>query len=225
MNWRNMHWRNAFVFRDPRLRNHVARAVAAAIILLGALPAWTQNEGAAAPAPDNVLQASSLQGTFNRWMQPPTAEAAPRNIPRQRVRASAVKKPVEAAAPEPAPPAAPAWPNAEASAGTGEIVPVVVKTVREMAEAETTLVHENELSDLDMMAKPLSAPALATQDETVIGTDGRAIGGDGDFREDRLAAFAETLNSIGHASWLKALLLAMAGAIAAVTAMRIFAQP
>ncbi len=50
------------------------------------------------------------------------------------------------------------------------------------------------------------------QAESVVVTDGRAIGGDGDFREDRFAAFAETLNSIGHASWLEALLLAMAGA-------------
>ncbi len=50
----------------------------------------------------------------------------------------------------------------EASAGTGAILPVVVKTVREMAEpeADTPLVHANELSDLDMAAKPLSAEPL-----------------------------------------------------------------
>ena len=159
-------------------------------------------------------------------MRPPTAEAATRNPPKQRARAAKVRKPLEEAEPAPQP-AIPAWPNAEASAGTGAILPVVVKTVREMAEpeADTPLVHANELSDLDMAAKPLPAEALTAQAESLGVTDGRAVIDDGDFRESRLTAFAETLNSIGHASWLEALLLAMAGAIAAMTAMRVFVRP
>jgi hypothetical protein len=131
-------------------------------------------------------------------------------------------------------------------------MPVIVKTVRELAEPEpdAPLVHANELSDLDMAAKPLAAKplaakplaakplaakplapkplpakALTAQAESVGITDGRATGDGGDFRESRFAAFAETLNSVVHASWLEALLLAMAGAIAAVTAMRVFARP
>ncbi len=145
------------------------------------------------------------------------------------MRAAKVKKPAEAAAPEPAPqPAAPAWPNAEASAGTGTILPVVLKTVREMAEPEPeiSLVYENELSDIDIAAKPLAAePPLPAQPEAVDVTDGRAIGDDTDFLGDRFAAFAENVKSIGNASWLEALVLALAGAIAAVTAMRVFARP
>jgi hypothetical protein len=195
------------------------------VILLGAPPAFPQNEGAGAPEPDNVLQLPSLNGTFSRWIRPPTAEAAPRNSQNQHARAAKAKKPAEAAAPEPEPapqPAAPAWPNAEASAGTGQILPVVVKTVREMTEPEpdTPIVYENELSDLD-----LAAPPLAAQPEAVDVTDGRAIGDDTDFLGNRFAAFAENVKSIGNASWLEALVLAMAGAIAAVTAMRVFARP
>ncbi len=89
LNWRNSDARNA-----AHRRGHVARAVAAAIILLAAPPAWPQNEGAGAPAPDNVLQTSSFNGTFSRWMRPPTAEAAPRNPQKQRVRAAKVRQAV-----------------------------------------------------------------------------------------------------------------------------------
>jgi hypothetical protein len=223
-----MNWRSTFVFRVACRRGRIARAFATAVILLGAPPAWTQNEGAGAPEPDNVLQLPSLNGTFSRWIRPPVAEAAPRNSQNQRARAAKAKMPAEALAPEPAPqPVAPAWPNAEASAGTGTILPVVLKTVREMAEPEPeiSLVYENELSDIDIAAKPLAAQPLPGQPEAVDVTDGRAIGDDPDFLGDRFAAFAENVKAIGNASWLEALVLALAGAIAAVTAMRVFARP
>lgn len=223
-----MNWLSTFVSRVACRRGHIARAFAAAVILLGVAPAFPQNEGAGVPESDNVLQLPSLNGTFSRWIRPPTAEAAPRNHQNQRARAARATKPADAAAAEPAPPpVAPAWPNAEASAGTGAILPVVIKTVREMAEPEPeiSLVYENELSDLDIAAKPLAAQPPTAQPEAVDVTDGRAIGDDTDFLGNRFAAFAENVKSIGNASWLEALVLALAGAIAAVTAMRVFARP
>jgi hypothetical protein len=92
-------------------------------------------------------------------------------------------------------------------------------------EPEISLVYENELSDIDIAAKPLAAQPLPGQPEAVDVTDGRAIGDDPDFLGDRFAAFAENVKAIGNASWLEALVLALAGAIAAVTAMRVFARP
>jgi hypothetical protein len=243
-----MLWLGRLCCNRRRVRKGVLAGVAASAILMGAPPAFSQNDGAGMPAADNLLEISGFKSHFSRWVQPQTKEATTRNPQKQRLRTAKAKKPLEAAMPEPAPqPAAPAWPNAQASAGTGTIMPVIVKTVRELAEPEpdAPLVHANELSDLDMAAKPLAAKplaakplaakplapkplpakALTAQAESVGITDGRATGDGGDFRESRFAAFAETLNSVVHASWLEALLLAMAGAIAAVTAMRVFARP
>jgi hypothetical protein len=239
LNWRSLNWRNLNSIGSIRFslfrygyngRGHVIRMVAATAILLGAPPAWTQNEGVGAPNPENALNSSVVAGFLARFSRPQTAEAAPRTSQKQtqRVRTSRAKAPMAAPEPEaavPAPEAAnpeppqPAWPNAQDSVGAAGLVPVVIKTVREMveAEAETSLVQEHELSDLDIAARPISR-----LDDTPVGTDGRATA-DEEWRGNRIAAFAENLKAIGGTSWLEPLLLALAGAAAAVTAMRVFA--
>ena len=224
-----MHWLNLFVRNRRLARKRVLISLAAAIVFLGVPPAWTQNDGPVAPSRGNVLETSSIREYFSRYMRPQIAEAAPRTTQRpQRVRSVRARHPAEVAAPLPAPrPVAPAWPNAQDSAGTGKIIPVELKTVRELAEpeAEPSLVHENELSDLDMAAQPLSAQPLLAQSEAITGTDGRATSDDMDFHGNRFAAFAENVRAMGNATWLEPLLLALAGAIAAVAALRIFAKP
>jgi hypothetical protein len=199
----------------------VIRTFAAAAILLGAPPAWTQNEGPSVPNPGNVLPSSVFSDYFARWTRPQTAEAAPRNTQTQRIRAVKAKKPVEPVAQaEPAPAAAPAWPNAEASVGLAGIVPVELKTVRQMAEpeSETPLVLENELSDLDIAARP-----MPIRTEVIAATDGRGTAEEPDFQGSRFVAFVENVRAIGGTSWFEPVLLALAGAMAAVTAMRVFA--
>jgi hypothetical protein len=220
--------------------SHVLRVLATAAILFGAPPAWTQNEGVGAPNPENTFHSSTVASYFSRFARPQTAQAAPRNIQRQtqRVRMSRAKKPlekpVEASAPQPpaeadaAPPVSPAfadtqepsWPNAQENVGAAGLVPVVIKTVREIieAESETPVVREHELSDLDLAARP-----VASRDELpVAATDGRADA-DEEWRGNRFAAFAENVKAIGSASWLEPVLLVLAGAFAAAAAMRVFA--
>jgi hypothetical protein len=232
-----MPWLGRIFFDRRRARKRVLVSLISTAMLLGVLPAWPQSEGPDAPARDNVLETSSMREYFSRWVRPTVAEAAPRTVYRQhRIRTVKARRPVEAATPLPVPrPVVPTWPNAQDSAGTGKIIPVELKTVRELAEPadETPLVRENELSDLDLAAQPPEAQPVVTQpleaqamqaQAAAIGTDGRASDDDADFQGNRFAAFAENVKAMGHASWLEPLLLALAGAAAAVAAMRIFAS-
>jgi hypothetical protein len=226
---RLINWRNT-CRRDRAGRGHVLRVLATAAILFGAPPAWPQNEGGNRPNPENTFHSSTIASYVARFARPQTAEAAPRTTQRhtQRVRMSRMKKPVVAQASRPAPevpsspppPSEPIWPNAQESVGAAGLVPVVIKTVREMVEPEpeAPTVLENELSDIDLAARP-----VASHGETPVATtDGRAEVED-DWRGNRFAAFADNVKAIGSASWLEPIFLALAGAFAAVTAMRVFA--
>lgn len=224
MNWLyNIHWRRR------SCRGHAIRILATAAILLGAPPAWTQNEGASTPNPENALTASPVASFLTRFSRPPTAEAAPRTSQKHRVRASRPKPPVVAQVPEAVAPAAEAappepqpadWPVAHENLGAAGIVPVEIRTVREVveAQAETAPVAEDELSDLDLSARPISRLADKIPD-----TDGRGTD-EAERRDSRFAAFAENLQAAGAISWIEPLLLMLAGAVAALTAMRVFAR-
>jgi len=239
MNWRKLYWRQLLI-RGRNGRRHAFRVVATAAILFIAAPAWPQADGSGTPNPENTLNPSVVSNFLARFSRPQVAQAAPRtsqaprtgqkHTPRMRVsraKASvAVAEPVSSEPPPHEPPPQPQeqaqseWPNAQDSVGMAGLVPVEIRTVREMVrtEPEAPLVQEHELSDLDLVARPISR-----LDGMFDGTDGRANPDDSETRGNRIAAFAENLKAIGSASWLEPILLVLAGAIAAVSAMRVFA--
>ncbi len=222
MNWRKITSRNT-KWRSSRARNIRLAAVAAAIFF-GAVPAWPQNEGATAPNPANAFARSGNTGSVAQHLRPQAAQATPRRERHTpRVRAYSSRKSMAAAA---APPAAPevtestewAWPSAQENVGASGLIPVVVRTVREMVEPhpEMPAVHANELSDIDLAAAPVeNRHRIAT-------TDGRADA-DEEPRGFRFAAFVENARAVGSIVWLEPVLLVLAAAIAAVAAGRVFA--
>lgn len=221
MTWRNMNWRN-MTWRRMTLRKLTCCIAIAGAICFGAAPAWTQNEGATLPNRDNAFTRSGASAKASRPTPPRTAHAAPRRD-RHASRPRRSNIPVAAVAPQPAAPEAvepaeTAWPNAQDNVGAAGLIPVVVKTVREMVQPppEAEAVHANELSDIDLAAGPIE------RSERIASTDGRASV-DEEPRMVRLAAFADTMKTIGGASWLEPLLLLIAGASAAAAAMRVFA--
>ncbi|MCC6889641.1 MAG: hypothetical protein IT536_14000 [Hyphomicrobiales bacterium] len=167
-------------------------------------------------------------GFFRPWMTIPTAAAAPRSAQHpQRVRAKTKTRtaPVaaEAAVSEPQP-AEPAWPNAAATVGTATLIPITIKTVREMVEpaADNPLVFENELSDIDLAARPLLTQASA-QTSAPVSTDGRATTESEASEQPRVFAMAETVKTFTQSAWFEPVLLVLAGALAALSAVRLFA--
>ena len=215
--------------RDPRETGRRARGISmllAAMILLIAPPAFPQHENSAAPNPENVLNPSTVQGFFARFSRPQTAEAAPRRPHRHIVRSARSKSsppPVVSAQAETeisVPEAAPQWPNAQDSLGVNGIVPVVIKTVREMAEAtaEASVVRESDLSDLDIVAAPPNRLENAVSE-----TDGSATEREVEPRTSRVIALAEHLKIAGALPWFEPILLMLAGAVAALSAKRMFA--
>ena len=193
-----------------------------------------RTEGAQTPNPGNVLVIpNNASGFFRPWTTIPTATptataAAPRPAQRpQRVRVAKTKVRVipvaaEAAVSEPQP-AEPAWPNAAETVGTGSLTPITVKTVREMIEPapDTNVVFENELSDIDLAAQPL---LTATSDQTSAPvTDGRATAETDVSELPRVFAMTETMKTFTQSAWLEPVLLVLAGALAAVSALRLFA--
>ena len=118
------------------------------------------------------------------------------------------------------------WPNAAANAGMGDISPIVIKTVREMVEAELAdeVVLPNELSDIDLAADPAPANSMA-----LATTDGRAMADAGDTAHrpgpvaSQIASVIENAKSLAQVSWIESILLVLTGALAAGTAMRFFA--
>lgn len=188
-----------------------------------------RTEDAHAPNPENVLVLpKSAGGWLGPWMTVPTAAAAPRSAQRaQRVRAKTKVRTVpvaaEAAVSEPLA-AEPAWPSAAATVGTAPLIPITVKTVREMVEPapDATLVFENELSDIDLAARPVLTETSA-QTSAAVSTDGRAAPDSNVSEPLRVFVMTETIKTLTQSAWLEPVLLVLAGALAAVSAMRLFA--
>jgi hypothetical protein len=222
------------------LRHCCACAIA---VLAISVAAQADPEGASGHNPDNVLtkQPDALE-TLQRLLQPGgAAMAAQRPAPERRVyrtrTARSKSKATEPAAATEQAPAAPAtalpdalsqpfWPNAQASAGMGDISPFIIRTVREMIETESSaVVLANELSDLDLAASavPPSAPQVALQ----TATDGRAPADTADSEPvaadsgESLGAMLAALKAAVPAQgpWIDSLLLMLAGALAALAAL------
>jgi hypothetical protein len=226
------------------LRHCCACAIA---VLAISVAAQADPEGASGHNPDNVLtkQPDALE-TLQRLLQPGgAAMAAQRPAPERRVyrtrTARSKSKAVEPAAATEQAPAAPAtalpdalsqpfWPNAQASAGMGDISPFIIRTVREMIETESSaVVLANELSDLDLAASavPPSAPQVAPQTAPQTATDGRAPADTADSEPvaadsgESLGAMLAALKAAVPAQgpWIDSLLLMLAGALAALAAL------
>ncbi len=218
-----------------------------AVMVWGASPAFSQSAGVAS---QQTAPRTSFSEFWSRFSRPQTVEPAPpvQYVRRQavqrtvrRARVSRVRKPIEESAPvRPEPimqepvvqetvqrePETPAWPVAETNLGVSGIVPVEIRTVREMVEAEpeAPLVRDNELSDLDIAAPSVvHGREVVHAREVTLTTDGRASVEE-DPPAQRFAAMVENLKMAGGISWLEPVLLVMAGAGAAVAAMRIFWQ-
>lgn len=223
--------------RSPRSISSVRIAIfiPAAIAVLFISPA-AKTQDTNAPNPENVLVMPSRAGTlFSRWTTAPTAEAAARNAKRaQNVRGAKTKmrtpdadQPAPAASASSAAPAAsqasaePSWPNASANVGGAMIAPLTIKTVREMVQPETPLVFENELSDLDLAAPPALAEARSPAPSAT--TDGSGAIENDATEQARVFAMGETMKAVMQSAWLEPVLLMLAGALAALSAVRLFA--
>jgi hypothetical protein len=220
-----MQWHRQPVSRSFCFIVKSAITVAAMMTMLLTAPARTETEGAAGPNPDNVLVMPKPAGSlFVRWTATPATAAEARKT--KRYPGSRSRKPRTAPAEPPAVEAQhaePAWPNAAATAGQGTLIPMTLKTVREMIapEPETPLVFENELSDIDLAARPALAatPSLPPPPST----DGRATWESEIADPSPVYAMAETMRTIAQSAWFEPVLLVLAGALAAVTAIRVFA--
>lgn len=227
--------------RSPRSISSVRKSaifIPAVIAVLFVSPA-AKTQDTNAPNPENVLVMQSRAGTlFSRWITTPTAEAAARNAKRaQGVRGAktgirttpATEQPAPAATASSAAPAAPAasqsaepaWPNASANVGGAMIAPLTIKTVREMVEPETPLVFENELSDIDLAAPPKLAEARPPAPSAT--TDGSGAIENDATEQARVFAMGETMKAVMQSAWLEPVLLMLAGALAALSAVRLFA--
>jgi hypothetical protein len=212
----------------------ICSAVALAF-LLTAPAAMSQGTGQDTTAPDNG-------NPFSRWFRAPVAApatAAPvaaqptQSIRKPRV--AKVRKRTKPVAAQPAPadekPAPPAqehaatsdWPNAETNLGAAMIVPLTIKTVREMAEPEpeAPLVFENELSDIDLAAGPALAEARLSAPQAM--TDGSGATDNETAEQSGIIAMGETMKAMMQSAWLEPLLLVLAGLLASFTAVRAFA--
>lgn len=221
-------------------RLSLRRCACAIAALAISVAAQAGPDGPLEPNPENVLtkQPDAIE-TLQRLMQPGTAMAAQQRPAERRVyrvrharakpkAAEPVAAATEAAPATPLPDALsqPFWPNAQASAGMGDITPFIIRTVREMLESEKEpVVLANELSDIDLAAAiPQPAPAAAA-------TDGRApletadietVAGEGGERLNAMiAALTAMLTAMATApaAWLESLLLMLSGALAALAAL------
>jgi hypothetical protein len=207
------------------LKSTIAIPLMSAVLFLA--PA-AGTEEAHAPNPDNVLVIpKGAGGWFGRAMIP-AAEAAPRSAQRpQRGRAKSRMRaaPVAVAAAVSEPQIAEsAWPDAAATVGMATLIPITVKTVREMVapSPEAALVFANELSDIDLAARPLltQPPPEAS---TSAYTDGHATPDNNVSEPPRVFAMTETMKAFAQSAWLEPVLLVLAGALAAFSALRLFA--
>lgn len=205
--------------------------------LLAAPAARTQS--AVNPDPGNAMVMPKFTGGFfGRFTTTPSAEAAPQTVQRpQRVRIAKTRKrtaPVviarttraEPVAVQTAEPAGMSWPHAAGNVGLATIAPLTVKTVREMVEPgpEPALAFENELSEVDLAARPVMVAGASAEPLVPQSTDGRAIAeSDAAAEQPRVYAMADAVKAITQSAWLEPMLLVLAGALAALSAMRLFA--
>lgn len=206
------------------LKSVIAIPLAVAVLFLAPAAGTEDTHG---PNPDNVLVIPKSAGG---WLGPWTgsrAAAAPRSSQRtQRARAKTKMRaaPVAAEAGISEPQAADSsWPNAAATVGTAALIPITVKTVREMVAPapDANLVFANELSDIDLAARPILTPTPASS--AAGATDGRATSENAAAEQPRVFAMAETMKTVTQSAWLEPALLVLAGALAALSAIRLFA--
>lgn len=228
-----MSWLDASFFS----RNFI-RIVTAFVVLFAALPAKTGPDGLSESGRDyGLLDLRGGAESIARWMQPSTAAAAPRSTKRQRSRARSTKaqekKPEavseqSASIVQPLTPFIQIWPHAQRVAGepnitsetSDEIAPVAVKGSRLDAapESEATIVHPDEVSEIDLAATP---PA---QSFALASTDGRGLLDAGERSVNRFSAFVEQVKALPQAPWFDSVLLVMGGVIAAFFAARMFVK-
>lgn len=212
---------------DPRrffARHALVRLCAAMAMLALAAGARAETEGPNAPNPENVLTRNPIMEQLDRVMQPASAMAAPRAERRMKrtrgVRPETKRRPPVSAAPElPVRVEQPFWPSLY-SAATTVTSPASVKTEREtQAETDEGVVFANELSDIDLAAKP---PA---ETSAVAATDGRAGADVAPLRSEdsRFAPLVEAARAALQAAWMEPVLMLLAGAFAALSAVRLFA--
>jgi hypothetical protein len=179
------------------------------------------------PNPENVLVLPSGDGgLFSRWMAAPAAAAMQRRERNSQRVGAARRRPIITPPDEPdkvVPQAAqPDWPIAAETVGLAAIVPLTIKTVREIIEPEPDmpLVFENELSDIDIAAGPALDDTRSAAPQAM--TDGSgAI--DHETVEQAGIVLGETVKAMMQSAWLEPLLLVLAGLLAAFTAVRTFA--
>lgn len=219
-------------------------SAAALALLLAAPDAMSQVAVQNATASDNA-------NPFSRWFRMPSAATAPATAapitvqPEQRARkirtsrsktrarpVAAKPAPVEEQKPvpveeQPAPQVQELvadWPHAATNVGGIMIAPVTIKTVREQLEPEpeAQLVSENEMSDIDRAAQPTLAAAAPP--EPAAGTDGRGMTDhEGAPEQARVFAMGEAMKAVMQSAWLEPIFLMLAGALAALSAVRVFA--
>lgn len=206
------------------LKSTIAIPLAVAVLFLAPAAGTEETHG---PNPDNVLVIpKSASGGFGTWISS-RAAAAPRSshrTQRARTKTRIRTAPVAAAAAISEPQTAePSWPNAAATVGAATLIPITVKTVREMVEPapDATLVFENELSDIDLAARPVLSATPASS--AAVSTDGRAMPESDVAEQPRVFAMAETMKTFTQSAWIEPVLLVLAGALAAFSAIRLFA--
>lgn len=227
--------RRAGARRVSGLLKHALCIAAALTVVCIAHDARSQGV-TAQPAPA-ASSSNPFSGWFGRSETAAPAAAAPaaqQPTQRARKRISKSKKQTPPVVAEPAPAddqatelqqqaAEPDWPNAAANVGGPLIVPLTVKTVREMIEPEPPVVSENELSDIDRASQPEIAATSAPAPVTPPTTDGNGSIDIGEAEQTRVFAMGDTVKAMIQSAWFEPLLLMIAGAFAALTAVRVFA--
>ena len=231
------------------LRKSAFQTIAVAAFVLAVAPAEAQQAPGSAPAPQKQTTiAEDVARMFQR--KPPAVEATPAAVAapvvkqrrKKRVAKSRPAKSRPAPVAEAQPPVIEILPQAVTAdavalpqpakvaqpAEETDIIPVVVRTVREIVipDPDVPVVSPNELSDIDMAARPdlrpLSAQTASAQEAS---TDGRSVRD----AEDAVPApvFAETVTEaprpLERSAWIDALLILMAGTLATFSAVRLLA--
>jgi hypothetical protein len=234
-----MNWQQSTASRRVSSLLTCTICCAVALAILSAAP-----DARAQDLSQNTPAAAASSNPFSRWFGAPSATATPAATqPVQRVRKMRVAKSKKRTAPvavqaapaqeQSAPPAQAAppaqqqtaesgWPNAEANVGGAMIAPLTIKTVREMVEPEAPVVLENEISDIDRAAQPAIA-AASESPASAASTDGSAAIENDVMEQTRVLAMGETMRAMLQSAWFEPILLMLAGAVAALSAARVFA--
>lgn len=190
----------------------------------------TTTTPAAAPAP--VVTAPAPQRVRKRiakprkYTRPAVAQTAPARAAHAQVTSAEPMQETpaqeQAAAVQPQS-AEQEWPSAADNLGAPMIVPLTIKTVREMLEPEPQLVSDNEVSDIDRAAEPARASASSRVHLASAVTDGSGMIDSDATEHSRVFAMGETMKAVLQSGWVEPLLLMFAGAFAGFTAIRVFA--